>query len=173
MSVKNEKLLEASMQSDLLTIESLVSKGADIHYQDDMALRNACDAGNLEIVKYFVEQGANIHAANDDALCGACGYGHLDIVVFLIEKGANIDSADGVPLMWAISHGHIDVVKYLLGKGVDLTKQKDKILYHAEKYAKKTKNNHILKYLQPIMNMKECTNDSAKKISSKKKTKTT
>jgi hypothetical protein len=53
--------------------------GADIHVENDYALRWASTKGHLETVKYLVESGADIHAYNDAALRLASDYGHLDI----------------------------------------------------------------------------------------------
>ncbi len=43
----------------------------------------ASQDGNLDVVKYLVSRGANIHAEEDWALCQAANNGHLDIVKYL------------------------------------------------------------------------------------------
>ena len=47
------KLIEASRTGNLDLIKDLISKGADIHAQDDEALRWASKHGHLEIVNYL------------------------------------------------------------------------------------------------------------------------
>ena len=41
--------------------------GADIHENDEQALRISSENGHLELVKYLVEKGADIHAIDDYA----------------------------------------------------------------------------------------------------------
>ena len=54
------------------------------------ALRIASRCGNLPLVEFLVSKGADIHNGNNIALIWASYYGHLDIVKFLADKGANI-----------------------------------------------------------------------------------
>ena len=68
--------------------------GADIHAQDDIALRLSACHGRLAVVKYLVGRGANIHARDNYALGMSAGNGHLDVVQFLIGSGANIYADD-------------------------------------------------------------------------------
>ncbi|EQD53134.1 hypothetical protein B1A_12485, partial [mine drainage metagenome] len=44
-----------------------LSEGADIHTDNDIALRCSAEIGQLEVVKFLVSEGADIHAYNDDA----------------------------------------------------------------------------------------------------------
>ena len=69
--------------------------------------------GNIEVFKELVEQGANIHADNDYAIRLASCNGHLEIVKFLVENGANIHANDNSAIHCASSNGHLDVVEYL------------------------------------------------------------
>ena len=95
------------------TWEWLVSIGADIHADNDHALRMASQKDYFDIVKYLVEQGADIHAMSDLALRWASQYGHLDVVKYLVSKGANIHADYDQALHWASYNGHLDVVNYL------------------------------------------------------------
>ena len=80
---KEDKLISASREGVLSLVKQLVSKGADIHVDNDWALRCASHNGQLEVVKYLVEAGANIHAYNDYALRWASENGHLEVVAYL------------------------------------------------------------------------------------------
>ena len=81
---QNEKLINACKAGDLNLVKSLVQSGANIHAQDNAALRWAAGKGHLDVVKHLVEQGADIHALDDDdALCWAAENGHLEIVNYL------------------------------------------------------------------------------------------
>jgi ankyrin repeat protein len=92
------------------------SLGISVHYDDDYALRYACEHRNLDIIKYLLQIGANIHANNmwvTTPLQSASRYGHLDVIKYLVEVGgANIHDDNDFALDIASLNGHLDVVKY-------------------------------------------------------------
>jgi len=61
----NNKLTEASKNGRLDLVMVVLNQEANIHTQDDYALRWAAGNGHLDVVKYLVEKGANIHAYNE------------------------------------------------------------------------------------------------------------
>ena len=128
---------------DLNVIEYLIENGADIHIEDDFALRHAAENGQLKIVKYFIKNEADIHAHNDFALRHAAHNGHLEVVKYLLEKGANIHVYDDFALRNAAENGHLEIVKYLVENGADIHVYNDYALRLA------TRNGHleVVKYL--------------------------
>jgi ankyrin repeat protein len=73
---------------------------ANIHANNDEALRFAAYYNYLNVVKYLVEgppnpkrpwHPTNIHANNDEALCNAAENNSLDVVKYLIDQGADIN----------------------------------------------------------------------------------
>lgn len=106
--------------------------GANIHAQDDYALRLAAVNNHLEVVKYLIGKGANIHAKNDDILVWTSQYNHLEIIKYLVERsdcnvcnekfihGIDIKHRGGDALKWAARYNCLEVVKYLLEKGGDI-----------------------------------------------------
>jgi ankyrin repeat protein len=82
-------LAEAAINGHLDVVRSLVENGADIHADNDFALRYTAVNGHIDIVRFLVENGADIHANNDLALRWAAEYGHLDVVRYLVENGAD------------------------------------------------------------------------------------
>ena len=57
----------------------------------------------------------------------ACNHGNLDVVKCLLDHGANIDDVGGencnrtTSLMDAACNGHVDVVSLLIERGADLS----------------------------------------------------
>ncbi|KAJ3042175.1 hypothetical protein HDV00_008062 [Rhizophlyctis rosea] len=58
------------MEDRLKVMEMLLESGADIHYNDDEALRIACDGpeSSYPVIKFLLQHGANIGASNGYAL---------------------------------------------------------------------------------------------------------
>jgi ankyrin repeat protein len=69
----------------------LIDQGANIHAQDDEALRWSTYNSHLKMVRYLVSQRANIHARDDLALLWSASAGHLEVVRYLVNQGANIN----------------------------------------------------------------------------------
>jgi ankyrin repeat protein len=105
---------------NIKNINTLIKNGADIHVDDDYALRWSSKNGHIEVVKFLIEKGANIHAKNDYALRCSSGNGHIEIVKFLIEKGANIHAKDDYAIRYSSENGHIEVVKLLVQNGANI-----------------------------------------------------
>ena len=122
---KESFLKEAAEYGHLEIVKYLVKHGADIHTQNDYALRYATEKGYLDIVKYLVENGADIHANNDFSLRSAADNGHLEIAKYLVEQGADIHALQDFSLRWAATNGHFEIVKYLVEHGADVHAQDD------------------------------------------------
>lgn len=88
----------AAYRGHLSIVKYLVAKGANVHSDDDHALRWAASYGHEAVVRYLVENGANVHAKDDDAVCTAAYFGHDSVVKCLIEHGANIHVFKDCPL---------------------------------------------------------------------------
>jgi len=65
------------------------------------------------IIQELIEAGANVHADNDHALRWASEYGHSEIVKILLSAGADVHANDDMALQWASENGHSEVVKIL------------------------------------------------------------
>ncbi len=108
----DKMLIEMAKEGSVKGVSMMLSKGADIHAQNDLALMWASLKGHLEVVKYLTEHGADdVH--NDLALRLASEKGHLEVVKYLVEHGADVHALDDAALRWASQYGHLDVVKYL------------------------------------------------------------
>ena len=113
----NDLLIESVKLGILPIIKKLIEQGANIHAEDDYAIRWAAWNGHLETVKYLVSQGANVHAGNDKAIKWAAQNGHLETVKYLVSQGANVSARDDYAIKWAAHNGHLETVKYLKSLG--------------------------------------------------------
>jgi ankyrin repeat protein len=113
-------LKKAAESGNLAAITYLVEQGANIHADDDYALRMSAHYGHLKVVKYLVEQGADIHAKDDEALRWSAENGHLKVVEDLVKLGANIHAQKDHALRLSAFNGHLEVVKYLVEQGADI-----------------------------------------------------
>src|SRR3989338_6151041 len=93
----------------------------------DEALLEAAEKGDVEGVKISLDKGANIEAKgdyrNDTALIKAATRGHEEIVKVLLIKGAKADERDkfgATALMYTASEGYIIIVQVLIENGADV-----------------------------------------------------
>lgn len=94
----------ACISGNLKALKKLRSDIKDIDY----ALENACEFGQLRIVKWLVGQGASVHRFTP--LGKACKFGYLDVVKFLYKCGARNDL---FAIQLAGEFGHLQVVKWV------------------------------------------------------------
>ena len=60
-----------------------------------------------------VELRANVHANDNVALRWAAYYGHTETVKLLLQNGADVHAYDDYALRWAADMGHVEIVKLL------------------------------------------------------------
>jgi len=116
----NNKFIVAARGGHLEIVKELLAAGADVHAEDDAALRRAAHNGHLEIVKELLAAGADVHAEDDAALRRAAEYGRLEVVKELLSAGADVHAWDDCALRWAARNGHLEVVKDLLAAGANV-----------------------------------------------------
>lgn len=83
----NDMLIPMIDAGNIKGIALILSKGADIHHDNDLPLRKAIKNGDLDIVKYLVEHGANIHANNNYPIQLAEHHEHTEIIEYLRKQG--------------------------------------------------------------------------------------
>lgn len=93
----------------------LVDQNADIHAEDEGALRLAASNGHLDVLKYLIGQGADVRARHDQTLQLAAMYGHLDVVEYLLSQGVSINTLNSA-LEQATNNGHLDVIEYIVNE---------------------------------------------------------
>ena len=102
--------------TDITTIQMMIDLGADVHADDDYALRWASENGHLEVVEFLVGIGFDIHANNDYAFRIASENGHVEVVKFLVKIGADIHASNDYALRLASANGRLEVVMFLVEK---------------------------------------------------------
>lgn len=69
-------------------------------------MRLSAASGHFDIVNYLVENGADIHADNEYALRESASGGHLRVVEYLAQKGADIHADTDFAIRWSARNGH-------------------------------------------------------------------
>lgn len=116
------------------TFNLLLKAGADLHVQEDIALRWAAKYGYHEVVKTLLKAGADVHAEDNESLCFAAKYGHLEVVKTLLKAGADVHAWGDYALYWAAANGYLAVVETLLKAGADVHTWNDRALRWAADY---------------------------------------
>ena len=76
MREKNELLISAAAKGNGFEVQEALALGADIHANNDMALRWTAYNGHTGTVALLLDRGADIHANDDGALRLAVERGH-------------------------------------------------------------------------------------------------
>ena len=71
-------------------VARFLAAGADVHADNDAALRFAAEYGHEAVVAQLLAAGANVHADNDAALRFAAEYGHEAVVALLLAAGGRL-----------------------------------------------------------------------------------
>ena len=118
-------------RATLEMIKLFIKYGADVNYKNGSKspLFNACEKGNVEIIKYLLENGAN---PNDKPypLIKACSFHpSYDVVKLLLDYGANPNVTDNkiIPLCSLIQKGSFDIIELMTERGADIAKYKQQI----------------------------------------------
>lgn len=71
------------------------------------------EIGNVECIKRCIENGADVHVNDNEALRRASFNGHYNVVKLLLEYGADVHACDDAALVFASNLRHHDVVELL------------------------------------------------------------
>ncbi len=83
----DDSLMFASSFGRLGMIKYILSLGADIHYDDDIALRIAFSHNQIDAVIELLNHGADIHVNDDELLINAVNEDNLDMIKILLAHG--------------------------------------------------------------------------------------
>ena len=126
--ILDENLRLAAEEGNVLRIERLLNRGADIEGRDDYgesALMYAAAADKVTVLEALIDRGAevdgrNVHGAA--ALMLASSAGALGSIEILLNRGADINARNKVgmtALMTAAYHNQAEAVSLLLSRGAD------------------------------------------------------
>ena len=99
----------AAGQGFLEIVRVFVESGVNPTY----GLSEAAYAGHLPIVEYLLNHGADIHADNDSAVRWAARGGHRNVIRALVERGANIRAYGDDALRQAYRRGGAEAYDYV------------------------------------------------------------
>lgn len=112
----NRRLMSAVIHGDLEGVNLALKQGADIHYNNDCALKAAAETGHLQVVKYLVENGADIHVLTKLFLTNVLNKGNSEVYKYLSTKIKLAVAHDivvakgywlGLVLMWLMIIAHV------------------------------------------------------------------
>ena len=113
-------LLNAVHNNDLDAVTDLLKLGANVHVNDDEAIKIAVSCGHAEMAQTLLERGADGSRAVECAVADAITLGHTDVMRVLIDAG--VDMPIGVALIGAAHCGHADMARMLLSAGANVMK---------------------------------------------------
>lgn len=87
--IRGFSLVSAAAKGEVGRMRACLDSGANIHFENDLALRAAAFTGNFATLEVLVEKGGNLHANDDEALLYAAKRGDKDMTRYLLSKGAD------------------------------------------------------------------------------------
>jgi ankyrin repeat protein len=119
----NDEALRNATREEVAQI--LLSRGANVHANNNEALRRAVNCGNSNLVRLLLDHGADVHTDNDAALIATVLDKNSDdiIIRILLQNGANAHVNNDEPLRLAVINGRYDLVAQLLNNVVDFKRE--------------------------------------------------
>jgi ankyrin repeat protein len=112
-SLSPSSIMKISAKNGYLHIvKYLIKNGYDPTSDRHLALMNAVEGGNMDIIKYLVEE-FYPKFYNNSILDECAKFGHLEAFKFFIEKGCDPDRKRSHALQFACENGHLEIVIYL------------------------------------------------------------
>uniref|UniRef100_A0A1X7TJU3 Uncharacterized protein n=2 Tax=Amphimedon queenslandica TaxID=400682 RepID=A0A1X7TJU3_AMPQE len=127
VTIHNDKLYEAAKRGDSTGVQSALSQGANVNYQNlnedgVTSLHVAAKEGYVEVVQNLVSAGANVNLIDTDgytALIKSAEEGHYEIAELLLKSGADPNTDGDTALIESAREGHYEIVQLLLSNGAD------------------------------------------------------
>ena len=116
----DEILVDSAKKGFLQGVKYALDNGADVHVENDKALREAVYDGNYDLVKLLLDHGADVHVRNNEPLIHAVDLSFVKIAKLLLDYGADIHINNDQPLNDAISYANFSMIKLLLDRGANV-----------------------------------------------------
>ncbi len=121
-------LREAAKYGQMHVVKYLVEIGCNIRINNDHVLRQAARYGDLELINIFISLGVDV-ITNQGVLKNACDAGKFDIIKYIVEQitDASYDYYDAIQIV--SQRGYFNIFTYLLSKVLDAATITDVIIY--------------------------------------------
>ncbi|XP_049724275.1 2-5A-dependent ribonuclease [Elephas maximus indicus] len=125
----NHRLITASGNGDVETVQQLLERGADVNFQEEWGwtpLHNAVQSCSEDIVHILLRHGADPllkkhNGATPFILAGIVG--DVNLLRLFLSKGSEVDECDSngfTAFMEAAAYGKIDALRFLHESGADV-----------------------------------------------------
>ena len=116
----NHFFIKAVQTNDVKGTKYLISKGAAIHYSEDLAICYSAYLGYEEMTKFLIEVGASVNAQDGYPIQAASEKGFTEIVTTLCEADADVTKFDNYAIKKANENKYYDIVAILEKYGAEL-----------------------------------------------------
>lgn len=96
------------------SIDLFIKNGVNMKAKDNLAIRLACDAGNIDLVSKLESLGCDLQASDGIGLSWAAESNRISMVKYLLTKNIQIKQSHHDPLLIAIRKRHTNLIKFLL-----------------------------------------------------------
>lgn len=116
----NESFIHSIRKGNVESINFFIEKGADIHYQEDMALDTATTFDNLEVLKFLVEELNLDPKTNFRCIRDAAQHNNMEMLRYLVEScHVDVSIKDNCAINCAIMRDSLEAMLYLQSHGAN------------------------------------------------------
>jgi len=119
----------ASYWGHVSCVECLLRHGADVHGDQDCALRCAAAEGHDLVVDLLLRAGADVHVWNDVVLAAATNKQHVFSVKRLLQAGADVSACAQRAIFIAARSPNVELLRMLLDALGDKPMARDLLMY--------------------------------------------
>lgn len=125
----NELYIQAVRNGSIPQIKWTIENGADIHYQENMALDTASTFEHLNVLKYLNNEIGLKVINQDKCLFDACRHNDIDMIQFIVEDCAmSVTVNENRPIQNAVMTDSLEAFLYLKNKGAPINLVEDRTL---------------------------------------------
>lgn len=147
ISILNQELINNIDINNEKAVDFLLLNGADVHYDDNLAIRTSVERGYYFITELLIKNDADIHIFNDEPLTNSCNYKHYDIVKLLLDNGADLHINNDEPLRNSAFNGDHILFDILIEYGADINVKNGYI----KRWSKKNEHFSIYNYVKNLI----------------------